>query len=143
MDMVIERNNSALRVIEPIAEEIIALKEGEEKDGQPIGRMHYSLRPNTLGPIHIGAIARLYGDPGDEVVHHLSRNPLAVLPIVYNRMKEKHVEWRKVRTDWNKQWKIATAENFEGSLDVLCFFKKQELENKLKLENLREVSTAG
>lgn len=140
--MAIERNYSALRLIEPIAEEIIALKEGEERDGQPIGRLHYTLRLNTLGPIHIGAIARLYGDAGDEVVHHLSRNPVAVLPIVYNRMNEKNTEWRRVRTELNKQWKVAAAENFEGSLDVVCYTKKRELEYKLKFDNLREVSYA-
>ena len=138
--MAIERNNSALRLIEPMAEEIISLKEGEERDGQPIGRMRYTLRPNTLGPVHIGAIARLYGDFGDEVVNHLLRNPMAVLPVVYKRMNEKNAEWRKVRTECNKSWKAAAAENYEGSLDVLCYSLKHELSHKLTLDYLREVS---
>lgn len=138
VDMAIERNNSALRLVEPMAEEIISLKEGEERDGQPIGRMHYTLRSNTLGPVHIGAIARLYGDFGDEVVNHLLRNPMAVLPVVYKRMNEKNAEWRKVRTECNKSWKVAAAENYEGSLDVLCYSLKHELSHKLTLDYLRE-----
>ena len=141
MDMAIERNYSAMRLVEPMAEEIIALKEGEERDGQPIGRMHYTLRPNTLGPTHIGTIARLYGESGDEVVNLLSRNSMAVLPIVYKRMKEKNLEWRKVRTEWNKQWKVATADNFEGSLDVQCYAKKRDLDRRLTPDQLVEVGT--
>lgn len=138
VDMAIERNASAMRQIEPLAGEATLLRENEEKDGQPIGRMHYQLRNRSLSSTHLGAIARLYGDSGDEVIHHLARNPIAVLPIVFRRLREKDLEWRKARTDLSKQWKLLTEANFEGSLDILCYFYKREVERSFATEQLLE-----
>jgi paired amphipathic helix protein Sin3a len=139
MDMAIERNFSTMRLIQPVADEVTALKEQEERDGQPIGRIHYKLMAKALGPNHIGAIARLYGDKGDEVVQLLSRNPIAVLPVVYKRLREKNEEWRAVRTEWNKQWKKAQADNFEGSFDVECHLKKRHLDQYLSSDHFISV----
>jgi len=125
MDMAIERNFATMRLMQPIADEIIALKEQEERDGQPIGRMRYKLMPKALGPNNVSAIARLYGDKGDEVVQLLSRNPVAAIPVVYMRLREKNDEWRAVKTEWNKQWKIAQADNFDGIFDVQCYIQKR------------------
>merc|ERR1712038_1892040 len=74
VDMAIDRNSSAMHQVEPLAKEVTVLKENEEKDCQPIGRLHYKLRARSLHSNHIGAIARLYGEHGDEVIRHLSRN---------------------------------------------------------------------
>jgi paired amphipathic helix protein Sin3a len=82
-DMAIERNAQAMRQIEPLAEEAQNLRQREEKDGQPIGRLQYKLKQNTMNSILINAVGRIYGDRGDEVLQHLLRNPLIVLPIVY------------------------------------------------------------
>lgn len=145
MDMAIERNSSTLRQMHPLYEEIAGLKEGEEKDGQPIGRMQYKFRSSgnsrdrAIGTIHIGAIARIYGDSGDEVVHHLMRNPLAVLPIVFKRLQQKDVEWRKVKSGLVNEWRSALQENHEGSRDVLCHFFRREVERGFASEQLIEV----
>lgn len=128
VDMAIERNVMAMRVVEPIAEEVTRLRELEEKDGQPIGRMHYKLRPRQLRSDQIGAIARLYGDHGDEVMQHLLRNPIAVLPIVYQRLRQKDAEWRKAKSEMSKRWSAAYEANYLGSLDAKCSDYKQELE---------------
>mmetsp|Transcript_36215 Transcript_36215/g.53111 ORF Transcript_36215/g.53111 Transcript_36215/m.53111 type:complete len:833 (+) Transcript_36215:2-2500(+) len=138
MDMAIERNWGAMKVLEPMAEEALNLKETEERDGQPIGRMQYKLRQRSLGSNHIGAIARLYGDKGDEVVWHLLKNPVAVLPIVFKRLREKDVEWRKIRTEWQKQWRVVVEDNYEGSLDVLCYFYKKDVERSFATDLLIE-----
>lgn len=138
VDMAIERNVSAMRQIEPLAEEATQLRENEEQDGQPIGRMSYQLRSRSMNSTHIGAIARLYGESGDEVIHHLVRNPIAVLPIVFRRLREKDAEWRKARTEMTKQWQAVSEANFDGSLDVLCHFYKREIERKFASEQLLE-----
>jgi paired amphipathic helix protein Sin3a len=141
VDMAIERNESALRKLEPIADEATRLREQEEKDGQPIGRLQYKLNLRSLNTIHIGAIARIYGDSGDEVIQHLLRNPLVVVPIVCKRLQEKDAEWRKVKTELSKEWKLALSENFKGTLDVKCLLYKREIENRFATERLIEVRT--
>ncbi len=142
VDMAIERNGSALRQVEPLAEEVSMLRESEERDSQPIGRLNYKLRPKSLHSNHVGAIARLYGDRGDEVLHHLLRNPLAVLPIVFQRLREKDNEWRRVRTEMSKQWRVVADTNFVASLDVLCYFNRREIERSFGTDNLIEVRTS-
>jgi paired amphipathic helix protein Sin3a len=138
VDMAIERNALAMRQIEPIAEEVQMLREGEEKDGQPIGRIQYKLNPRTLNSIQINAIGRIYGENGDEVLHHLARNPLAVLPIVYQRLRQKDAEWRKQKSELMPRWKSGCEANYEGSMDYLCYPKRRALERRFGLEQLRE-----
>jgi histone deacetylase complex regulatory component SIN3 len=63
IDMVIENNVSAIRVLEPLAEEIQALKEytkGVE--------WQFRLDRRSLGVLHLRAIARVYGEFGNEVL---------------------------------------------------------------------------
>eukprot|EP00985_Skeletonema_marinoi_P001774 scaffold704_cov131-Skeletonema_marinoi.AAC.1 len=138
VEMAIERNESALRKLEPIAEEATRLRELEEKDGQPIGRLQYKLNLRSLNTIHIGSIARIYGDSGDEVIQHLLRNPLVVVPIVCKRLQGKDAEWRKVKTELAKEWKLALSENAKGSTDVKCLLYKREIEKSFATERLIE-----
>lgn len=138
VDMAIERNASAVRVLEPVAEEATRLREQEERDGQPIGRLRYKMRLRALNTIHIGAIARVYGERGEEVLQHLLRNPLVVVPILFKRLKEKNEEWRKVKKELNKEWKKTCSENITGSLDVKCFSYKREIEQSFTTERLLE-----
>jgi len=139
VDMAIERNASVMRVLEPVAEEATRLREQEENDGQPIGRLQYKLRNRSLSSVHIGAIARIYGENGEEVLQHLLRNPLVVVPIVFKRLKEKNEEWRRVKKEMNKEWKKTIGENFRRSLDAKCFVCKREIEQVSSLDRLLEV----
>ena len=135
-DMAIERNADALTAVEPLAQEVTMLREKEEKDGQPIGRLHYKLRYRSLKINHVGAIARLYGDKGDEVLHHLLRNPISVLPIVFNRLREKDIEWKKKKKGLTAHWRTVCENNYEGSLDTLCWFYRREIEKSLSHEEI-------
>ena len=137
VDMAIERNANAMRQVEPMAEEVTHLRESEEEDGQPIGRMHYKLRSRQLNCSQVNAIARLYGDSGDEVLQHLIRNPVAVLPIVYQRLRQKDAEWRKVKLDMSKRWNAVYESNYEGCLDATCFEYKKDLEKSFDERRLR------
>jgi paired amphipathic helix protein Sin3a len=141
VDMAIERNVVTMRQVEPYAEEVTNLRENEEKDGQPIGRLQYQLKSRALNSIHINAIGRVYGDIGDEVIEHLAQNPLSVLPIVYRRLRQKDAEWRKQKNDLTEIWRAAYDANYEGSMDYLCYFNRRELERSFASEQLREVST--
>ena len=144
VDMAIERNANAMRQVEPMAEEVTQLRECEEKDGQPIGRMHYKLRSRQLNCAQVNAIARLYGDSGDEVLQHLMRNPVAVLPIVYQRLSQKDAEWRKVKLDMSKKWNAVYESNYEGCMDATCFEYKKDLEKSFDERHLRrECKSAG
>ena len=140
VDMAIERNAVAMRQIEPMAEEVAALRENEEKDGQPIGRLQYQLKPRSLNSIHINAIGRVYGDNGDEVLEHLARNPLSSLPIVYRRLRQKDAEWRKQRSELTEKWRAGYEANYEGSMDYLCHFSRRELERSFAKDQLIDVS---
>lgn len=138
VDMAIERNSQAMRQIEPYAQEVQDLREQEEKDGQPIGRLQYQLNRYAMNSVHINAIGRLYGDQGDEVLQHLARNPLIVLPIVFQRLKQKDAEWRKLKTELTEKWKVAFETNYEGSRDLLCYKYRRELERIFTPTLLRE-----
>lgn len=67
IDMVIDSNTSCIRLLEPIAEEINHLKTVEEQEG---GAPKFSLQleKNSLGVIHLNAIARIYGEHGGEIL---------------------------------------------------------------------------
>ena len=138
VDLAIETNSATMRQVEPLAEEVTILKENEEKEGQPIGRLHYELRTQSLMSNHLGAIARLYGDQGDEVIHHLMRNPISVLPIVFKRLKEKDVEWRKIRVELSKQWRTICDSNYEASLDSTSYFLRREIEKIVTQDQITE-----
>ncbi|KAL7510268.1 hypothetical protein ACHAXN_007213 [Cyclotella atomus] len=138
VDIAIERNSQTLKHLQPIAEEMIKLKSAEEKAGQPIGRLQYKLKPRTLNSIHIGAIARIYGDSGDEVIQHLIRNPLMVVPLIYHRMVEKDKEWRNAREVLVKEWKEELKAHFAGSLDIKDYSYKVDFEKSVSDKSLIE-----
>ena len=139
VDMAIEQNASAIRALEPVSIEATRLRENEEKDGQPIGRLQYKLRLHCLNSIKLAAIARIYGESGEEVLQHLLRNPLVVVPIVFKRLKEKDVEWRNVKKELKKDWRKVISENHVGSLDAKCFVYKREIELSFATDRLLEV----
>jgi len=138
LDMAIARNAEAMRLMEPIAEETQKLREMEEKDGQPIGRLQYKLKQFALKSCHVNAIARVYGDRGDEVLQHLIRNPLVVTSIVYGRLKQKDLEWRKMKKLLKHKLDVTYASNYEGCMDVLCHFKRKHIDNGATPTRLRD-----
>jgi histone deacetylase complex regulatory component SIN3 len=104
VDMAIECNAHAMRHIEPFVKEVEALAEQEESEGQPVGRLHYELNRQSLNPIHINAIGRIYGDKADEVIQNLIQFPLIVLPTVYNRLQQMDEEWKKEKALLMPKW---------------------------------------
>lgn len=82
------------------------------------GKIHqYSLDTRVLGIIHKHAIARIYGDAGQEMVDLLFKNPTMAVPIVVNRLRQKDREWRAAREFLNLRWKELAEINYYKSLD--------------------------
>jgi histone deacetylase complex regulatory component SIN3 len=58
---------------------------------------------------------------------------------VCKRLQEKDAEWRKVKAELSKEWKLALSENMKGSIDVKCLLYKREIEKSFATEHLIEV----
>ena len=134
IDMAIESNLSALKILEPIAEEIANLRSLED-DGK-VSRFNFQLEKRNLSVIHLSAIARIYGDNGVEILELMRKNPAGSIPVIVKRLKQKDLEWRKVRQDLNQGWKEIMDKNYEKSFDHRSLiFKIQDKRNYI-IKNL-------
>eukprot|EP01033_Poteriospumella_lacustris_P019853 gene19853-14445_t len=75
------------------------------------------LEKRQLSTIHLNAIARIYGDHGEEILELLRKNPAGAIPVVLKRLRQKDVEWRKARAELSKHWKEAQEKNHYKSFD--------------------------
>lgn len=131
IDMAIDSNATTLARLEPIAEEIAQLAENElvlpetsvtpkpASTDQGMGgrRFHYTFDKSILGIIHRNAIARIYGDCGQEMLDLIVKNPTVAVPVVVERLRQKDGEWKKVRARLNRRWKELAEHNYYRSLD--------------------------
>jgi len=127
LDMVIENNASAIRVLEPLEEKIEKMT--------PKEALAYKL-PKSLDILHIRAIARMYGDHGYQIIDLLNKNPTVAIPIVLARMRQKDEEWRRVRVSMRDTWRKIAAQNYNKSLDHRSFYFKQEDKKRILPKNL-------
>lgn len=65
-----------------------------------------------VSAFHLRCIEVLYGDDGPEVVGILRQNPIAVLPVLLRRLKQKQKEWREYRAKCNNVWAAIYARIF-------------------------------
>lgn len=129
IDMIIDSNTCTIRVLEPIAEEIAHLRVLEEAHANSQGtfpRFNFQLERRNLSTVHLNAITRIYGDHGAEILELLRKNPAGTVPIVLKRLKQKDLEWRKVRQDMSKAWKETIEKNYEKSFDHRSFYFRQQ-----------------
>jgi len=127
LDMLIENNASAIRVLEPIQKRI--------EEMSPQEASHFTL-PKSLDILHIRAIARLYGDHGYQIIDLLNKNPTVAIPIVLARLRQKDEEWRRVRVGMRDQWRKIAAQNYNKSLDHRSFYFKQEDKKRVNPKSL-------
>jgi paired amphipathic helix protein Sin3a len=142
IDMVIDSNMSTIRVLEPLAEEILSLKQiGGKRD--PNGpRYSLQLEKRQLSTIHLNAISRIYGDHGEEILEMLRKNPAGTIPVVLKRLKQKDQEWRKARHELNKHWKEVVEKNHYKSFDHRSFYFRQTDKKYLSTKPLvQEIQT--
>jgi paired amphipathic helix protein Sin3a len=129
IDMVIDSNDATLQRLDPIAKEIAYLAQEDIVptdlgvkplvEGAGLGgkRYQYTFNKKILGVVHRNAIARIYGDNGQEMLDLLVRNPTVAVPLVVQRLRQKQTEWRTVRERLNKHWKDVAEHNYYKSLD--------------------------
>lgn len=131
VDQCIEHNASTIRVLEPLAEEISALKEHTKST-----EWQFRLDRRSLGVLHLKAIARVYGEHGHEILELLRKNPAGAIPIILTRLRSKDEEWKRARIELNKAWKRVHEENYYKSLDHRSFYFKQADKKAILPRNL-------
>ena len=120
LDMVLEDDEGDVAALEPIAA-TIAGDAAEE-------RATYRLAEGELTPIHLRSIERLYGigtDQGSDIRRMIQDYPAVTCPIVLSRLKEKEIEWRKVKVEVTPIWVDVYEKNYNKSLDHRSFYFKQ------------------
>ena len=138
IDMVIDSTATALKRLEPIAEEIAMLQqkeilagkangtEGKDKSGTKAALekggiagkiVQYSFDKSILNTIHRHAIARIYGDAGQEMLELMNKNPVVAVPVVVKRLKQKDRDFRAAREVLNRRWKELAEVNYYKSID--------------------------
>lgn len=163
IDMVIDSNMSTIRVLEPLAEELETLKivetasnvapasatvsnvaggnNGTNNSGNATGgiiapRFSFQLEKRHLSTVHLNAIARIYGEHGEEILELMRRNPAGTIPVVLKRLKQKDLEWRKARCELNKHWKDIVEKNHYRSFDHRSFYFRQQDKKYLSTRQL-------
>jgi paired amphipathic helix protein Sin3a len=119
VDMTIENNASAIRALQPLAEEIDALRASESEF-----QWQFRLDRRSLGVLHLKAIARVYGGYGKAMLELLRKNPAGAIPVILRRLKQKDAEWRRARLELHKAWKGVQEKNYPKSLDHRSFYWK-------------------
>jgi paired amphipathic helix protein Sin3a len=59
--------------------------------------------PETLDVLHIRNIERVYGDRSNELIEALFVNPLAAVPVIQKRLRQKNQEWTNAKKELNKE----------------------------------------
>eukprot|EP00005_Dracoamoeba_jomungandri_P004864 CAMPEP_0174252262 /NCGR_PEP_ID=MMETSP0439-20130205/1801_1 /TAXON_ID=0 /ORGANISM="Stereomyxa ramosa, Strain Chinc5" /LENGTH=1190 /DNA_ID=CAMNT_0015332775 /DNA_START=101 /DNA_END=3673 /DNA_ORIENTATION=+ len=127
LDLVIELNASTLRALEAILKKISELTEEEAAVFQ---------LDTPLAVLHIRSIERIYGTKGPDVVEKLFTNPVVAVPVILKRLKQKDLEWRNARREWNKIWREVNEKNYHRSLDHRSFSFKQNDKKNLSAKTL-------
>ncbi len=108
------------------------------------GRFQYKLDRRAFGTVHLAAMARVYGEHGAEMLELLRKNPAGCIPIVKKRLKQKLIEWQKVRNDLNRQWQEVVQDIYYKSLDRSSYFFKQQerkrLSSKALIHHIKELT---
>lgn len=112
-DFNIEANQKVIQLLEPIGQTVLQMT--------PAELAQFRLPPNLGGSspsIHKRILKKIYGpEKGAQVAQDLFRDPVAVLPTVLNRLKQKDQEWRFTQREWEKLWHAQTQAMYLKSLD--------------------------
>jgi hypothetical protein len=128
-----------MEALEPIIEKIKGMTVEEAST--------FRIPEGTLTPIHLRAIERLYGigtDHGQDIRRMILDYPAATAHVVMARLKQKDIEWRKVKVEVTPIWVDVYEKNYNKSLDHRSFYFKQTdkkaLSAKGMMGEIKEVS---
>ncbi|KAK1757352.1 hypothetical protein QBC47DRAFT_375755 [Echria macrotheca] len=134
-DFYIEANQKCIQLLEPIAQQMLALT--------PAERASFKM-PVALGgqstSIYKRVLKKIYGiEKGCEVANELFKNPFAVVPVVMGRLKQKDEEWRFSQREWEKVWQSQTETMHLKSLDHMGIQVKANDKRNLSAKHLVDV----
>jgi len=112
LDIVIEQNMSTIRFLEELLKKM---------EADP----NYKFKLESLRDIHRASIARIYAEKANEVLEGMRKNPLAAIPVILPRLKQKEEEWKHARTGLNKFWREIYEKNHQRSMEEQCAIFKQ------------------
>lgn len=125
LDMLLESVTSAAKHAEDLLNSI-----SDNSVGSPIQIEGH------LTVLNLRCIDRLYGDHALDALDTLRKNTSLALPVILSRLKQKHEEWSRCRSDFNKVWAEIYAKNHYKSLDHRSFYFKQQDSKNLSTKSL-------
>ncbi|XP_064596113.1 paired amphipathic helix protein Sin3b-like isoform X2 [Liolophura sinensis] len=137
LDVVIETNLAAIRVLEAV----------QKKLGRMTSEEAAKFRlDNSLGGysevLHRKAIQRIYGDKAPDIIDGLKKNPVVAVPLVLRRLKAKEDEWREAQRGFNKIWREQNEKYYLKSLDHQGInFKQNDIKAIRSKALLNEIET--
>ena len=139
LDMVLETNKVTMVALEPIIEKLKCMTTEEAS--------HFRIPEGALSPVHLRAIERLYGigtDHGQDIRRMILDYPAATSHVVMARLKQKDIDWKKVKVEVAPIWVDVYEKNYNKSLDHRSFYFKQTdkkaLSAKGMAHEIKEVS---
>lgn len=134
-DFNIEANAKVIQLLEPVAHQILNLQPHEYKNfHMPAGFGGQSQS------IYKRIFKKVYGvEKGNELVTDLFRDPIAVVPVVLARLKQKDEEWRFTQREWEKVWHVQTQAMYLKSLDHMGISVKSQDKKFLAPRSMTEL----
>lgn len=84
------------------------------------------------------AIRAVYGARGPEVEKALYDNPLALIPVIIPRLRQKEMEWSLSKLQWGSRWRRMYDEYFLRSLDHESVNFKADQKHRLSPNDIVE-----
>ncbi|KAJ4046154.1 Transcriptional regulatory protein sin3 [Fusarium oxysporum] len=133
-DFNIEANIKCIQLLEPIAQNMLAMSAAERETFQ----MPVALAGQSTS-IFKRICKKIYGDRGIDVVNDMFTHPFDVVPVLLARMKQKDEEWRFSQREWEKVWHAQTENMHLKSLDHMGILVKQNDKRHLTAKHLVDV----
>ncbi|KAK7404006.1 Transcriptional regulatory protein sin3 [Neonectria punicea] len=133
-DFNIEANLKCIQLLEPIAQQMLAMSATEREAFQ----MPAALAGQSTS-IFKRICKKIYGDRGIDVVNDMYTHPFDVVPVLLARMKQKDEEWRFSQREWEKVWHAQTDNMHLKSLDHMGILVKQNDKRNLTAKHLVDV----
>ncbi len=77
----------------------------------------YTLNPMKFTPMKLKSIGLVYGDMCKEIINQLLQNPAKAIPIVFQRLEQRHNMYIENRELFVLNWKERAEKNYYKSLD--------------------------
>ncbi|KAM3555249.1 hypothetical protein MY1884_005700 [Beauveria asiatica] len=133
-DFYIEANLKCIQLLEPIAQQMLAMTASERESFHMPGAL-----VGQSTSIFKRICKKIYGERGIDVVNDMYSHPFDVVPVLLARMKQKDEEWRFSQREWEKVWHAQTENMHLKSLDHMGISVKSADKRNLTAKHLVDV----